>query len=265
MLELVNVSKTYVKGGVLALAPTDLTIRQGQVTVLLGPSGAGKSTLLRAMNLLVKPSTGTVTVAELPPLTSRRALRQHRRQTGMVFQHHQLIGRYTALRNVMLGRVGYHGLVRGLLPAARADERIALEALDQVGLLDKALERTDSLSGGMLQRVGIARALAQQPRLILADEPVASLDPTTARRVLALLRRVCVESGITLVASLHQVELALDHADRILGLAHGEIVYDGPASGVTEADLRLIYEGAHERPEDASLATTPDQLATAAG
>ncbi|GAA4282895.1 phosphonate ABC transporter ATP-binding protein [Brevibacterium daeguense] len=245
MIELVDVSKTY-KGGVQALAPTDLSIEAGRVTVLLGPSGAGKSTLLRCMNLLVKPSTGAVRASGVSSLESRRDLRRHRRRTGMVFQHHQLIPRYTALRNVLLGRVGYHGFWRSLLPFGRADERIALEALDRVGLLDKALTRVDNLSGGMQQRVGIARALAQQPDLILADEPVASLDPATARRVMELLRRVCQESGITLVASLHQVDLALAHADRIVGLAHGQIVYDGPAADVTEDDLRVIYEGTQD-------------------
>lgn len=248
MIELVDVSKTY-KGEVLALGPTSLSIEAGRVTVLLGPSGAGKSTLLRCMNLLVKPSTGLVRAEGLPSLESRGDLRQHRRRTGMVFQHHQLIPRYTALRNVLLGRVGYHTFWRSLLPFGRRDERIALEALDRVGLLDKALTRVDNLSGGMQQRVGIARALAQQPDLILADEPVASLDPATSRRVMELLRRVCQESGITLVASLHQVDLALEHADRIVGLAHGRIVYDGPATDVTDDDLRVIYGGSHDEPQ----------------
>lgn len=243
MLELAGVSKTYGRG-VHALAPTCLAIEPGLVTVLLGPSGAGKSTLLRCMNLLVKPTTGTVRADRLPALDSRRALRQHRRQTGMVFQQHHLIARYTALRNVLLGRVGYHGLARGLLPTSGADQRIAMEALGQVGLLDKALERAGRLSGGEQQRIGIARALAQQPRLILADEPVASLDPGTAQRVMTLLRGVCGQNGITLVASLHQVELALEHAARIIGLADGQIVYDGPTAEVSGRVLRRIYAGA---------------------
>ncbi|MBO0681468.1 phosphonate ABC transporter ATP-binding protein [Mycolicibacterium sp. S2-37] len=248
MLELANVSKTY-RGGARALGHTSLSIEAGQVTVLLGPSGAGKSTMLRCMNLLTTPSTGVVRADGLASLDSRRTLRQHRRQTGMVFQQHQLIVRYTALRNVLMARVGYQPLWRGLVPASRADERIALEALDQVGLLYKAMYRADLLSGGEQQRVGIARALAQQPRLVLADEPVASLDPATARRVMALLRRVCEENGITLVASLHQVDLALAHADRIIGLAHGEIVYDGPPSEVSESVLSVIYEGATDNAE----------------
>ena len=145
MIELVDVSKTY-KGGVQALGPTDLSIEAGRVTVLLGPSGAGKSTLLRCMNLLVKPSTGGVRADGVPSLETRGDLRRHRRRTGMVFQHHQLIPRYTALRNVLLGRVGYYSFWRSLLPFGRADERIALEALDRVGLLDKALTRAAACS-----------------------------------------------------------------------------------------------------------------------
>ena len=243
MIELVEVSKTY-KGGVQALRRTDLTIEAGQVTVLLGPSGAGKSTLLRCINLLVQPTTGTVRAAGLPALDSRRALRRHRRRTGMVFQHHHLVPRYTALRNVLLGRVGYHSFWRRRAHRPRGAR--------PVGLLDNALTRVDNLSGGMQQRVGIARALAQQPQLILADEPVASLDPATAGRVMALLRRVCHDNGITLVASLHQVDLALEHADRIVGLAHGEIVHDSPASDVTDDAIRLIYEGVTEEPNGES-------------
>lgn len=253
MLKLVDVSKSY-RDGVHALADICLTIEAGQVTVLLGPSGAGKSTLLRCMNLLVSPSAGSVHVDGLGSLEAMRALREHRRRTGMVFQQHQLILRYTALRNVLMGRIGYHHLLRGLLPAGRVDERIALDALDEVGLLDKALYRADALSGGEQQRVGIARALAQRPRLILADEPVASLDPATARRVMSLLRRVCAENGITLVASLHQVDLALTHADRIIGLAQGAVVYDGPPLGVSDSILQVIYEGAPEEAPDALTA-----------
>ena len=265
MIELVDVSKTY-EGGVQALARTDLSIERGKVTVLLGPSGAGKSTLLRCMNLLVKPTTGSVRVDGTASLDSRRELRRHRRRTGMVFQHHQLIPRLSALRNVLLGRVGYHSFWQSILPSSRGDQRIALEALERVGLLDKALTRVDNLSGGMQQRVGIARALAQQPDLILADEPVASLDPNSARLVMELLRRVCQESGITLVASLHQVDLALEHADRIVGLAHGEIVYDGPAAGVTDEDLLVIYGGvpADEQADALPLSAQTVSLPTSA-
>ena len=155
-------------------------------------------------------------------------MRAHRRRTGMVFQQHQLIGRLSVLANVLTGRLGYHSGLRTLLPFSAAEKRLALAAIERVGLLDHALRRADQLSGGQQQRVGIARALAQQPAIVLADEPVASLDPATAERVLALLHRICREDGITAVVSLHQLEFARRFADRIVGLARGEVVFDGP-------------------------------------
>ncbi len=240
VLALSGVSVTY-PGGVTALKHTDLAIKRGELTVLLGPSGAGKSTLLRSMNLLIRPTSGQVRIPTGEDLATQRALRHHRKQTAMIFQHHQLILRHTALRNVLIGRLGYHGFWRSVMPLSREDERIALAALEHVGLLDKALTRTDNLSGGMQQRVGIARALAQQPTLILADEPVASLDPASAQSIMRLLKKVCHENGITLVASLHQVDLALEHADRIVGLAHGSVIFDAATRDVTQADISTIY------------------------
>jgi phosphonate transport system ATP-binding protein len=159
----------------------------------------------------------------------------------MVFQQHQLIGRLSALTNVLTGRLASHGALRTLLPMSRADKHLALAALERVGLLDRALERVDRLSGGQQQRVGIARALAQEPRLILADEPVASLDPATAVNVLGLLHDICKADGITAIVSLHQVELARRFADRIVGLRAGAIVFDSEPVRLTEAELDRIY------------------------
>jgi phosphonate transport system ATP-binding protein len=241
MLKLNGVSVTY-PGDIRALRPTSLAFGAGQFTVLLGPSGAGKSTLLRCLNGLVAPSAGRVAADGVGDIAGRHALAGHRRRTGMIFQQHQLIGRLSALRNVLTGRLGYHGQLRTLLPLPRADRLIALECLDRVGLLDRALDRVDTLSGGMQQRVGIARALAQRPRLILADEPVASLDPATAAKVLELLHTICKADGITAIVSLHQVELALEVADRIVGIAHGAVVFDGPAAAFNAAQYRQIYE-----------------------
>jgi phosphonate transport system ATP-binding protein len=241
MLKLDSVSVTY-PGDIRALRPTSLAFRGGQFTVLLGPSGAGKSTLLRCLNGLVAPSTGRVTADGVGDIASSRALGEHRRRTGMIFQQHQLIGRLSALRNVLTGRLGYHGQLRTLLPMPRADRLIALECLERVGLLDRALDRVDTLSGGMQQRVGIARALAQRPRLILADEPVASLDPATAAKVLELLHTICKADGITAIVSLHQVELALEVADRIVGIAHGAVVFDGAAAAFNAAQYHQIYD-----------------------
>jgi phosphonate transport system ATP-binding protein len=162
----------------------------------------------------------------------------------MVFQHHHLIGRMTALGNVLTGRLSRHPTIRTLAPLPAEDRRIALGALDRMGLLDRALERADRLSGGQQQRVGIARALAQEPRLILADEPVASLDPATSERVLSDLRRICAEDGITALVSLHQVEYARAFADEIVGLSGGRIVFRGGPSELSPAVLGRIYGSA---------------------
>ena len=226
----------------VALQPTSLRFGRGEFTVLLGASGAGKSTLLRCLNLLNKPSTGQINVDGIGAIEGSAALQTHRRQTGMVFQQHQLIERHTALANVLLGRIGYHSTWRSLFPLPRAERQIALECLNRVGLLHKALHRVDQLSGGQQQRVGIARALAQQPRLMLADEPVASLDPASSRGVLSRFRSICREDGITTVVSLHQVELAREYADRVIGLARGRVVFDGPPAELSNELLASIYD-----------------------
>jgi phosphonate transport system ATP-binding protein len=241
VIELNNVSVQY-GSDVIGLHPTSLRFRIGEFNVLLGASGAGKSTLLRCLNMLSRPTTGSIHVQDVGVIDSTSALRLHRRRTGMIFQQHQLIRRYTALQNVLLGRIGYHTTLRSLFPLPRAEQYIALECLERVGLLDKATERVDRLSGGQLQRVGIARALAQQPRLLLADEPVASLDPATSRRVLSQLKRICLEDGITTVVSLHQVDLAREFADRIIAIAHGRVVFDGSPNELSDALLQDIYD-----------------------
>jgi len=243
MIRLKDVHVTF-PGGVTALHSTSLYFRQGEFTVLLGASGAGKSTLLRCLNLLTPISGGSITVEGLGSLCEHRRLHDHRKHTGMIFQQHQLIGRQSALANVLLGRIGYHAVWRSLFPLPISERRIALECLERVGLLHKALERVDRLSGGQQQRVGIARALAQQPRLMLADEPVASLDPATSHRVLSQLRRIGREDGITTVVSLHQVDLAQGYADRVIGLAHGRVVFDGAPAGLTPATQQAIYRQA---------------------
>jgi phosphonate transport system ATP-binding protein len=240
--------------GTRALAPVSLDVAPGAFTVLLGPSGAGKSTLLRCLNGLVRPTHGRVVAADAGDIARRRALRAHRRRTGMIFQQHQLIGRVSVLGNVLTGRLGYHAALRSLLPLPRADRLLALAAIERVGLIDMALRRADQLSGGQQQRVGIARALVQQPRLILADEPVASLDPATALRVLSLLAAICREDGLTAIVSLHQVELARRFADRIVALSGGEVVFDGPPDVLDEAAIAGIYGAAPP-----AIADTPPQ------
>ena len=241
MLNLDKVTVRYANR-VTALEEASASFPRGRFIVLLGPSGAGKSTLLRCLNGLVRPTSGKVLSGEGGNiLGSSGALRRHRQRTGMIFQQHHLIGRLTALQNVLMGRLSFHNTFRSLLPLPRADRLLALEALDRVGLADRALHRADQLSGGQQQRVGIARALAQQPHLILADEPVASLDPATADKVLALLHRVCREDGITAVVSLHQVDLARRYGDGIYALSGGRVVFDGTAAELDAATLERIY------------------------
>jgi len=262
MIHLEQISVRY-PGGVQALQPTTLSLDRGAFTVLLGPSGAGKSTLLRCLNGLVYPGRGRVVVDGLGALDDELRCRAHRRRTAMVFQAHQLIGRLSALRNVLTGRLAYHSPWRTLLPLPRADRALALHCLERVGLLDLALRRADQLSGGQQQRVGVARALAQQPTLLLADEPVASLDPETARRVLGLLRDIARADGIRLVVSLHQVELAREYADRIIGLADGRVVFDDAPAILNDEHLHLIYRRGATPDPGPRIASPPGEPAYA--
>jgi phosphonate transport system ATP-binding protein len=247
-VSLEGVSLTY-PGGTVALAEISLRVEPGRFAVLLGPSGSGKSSLLRCINGLVTPTSGTVRVGEGDPSpVPGKSLRERRREIGMIFQLHHLIGRRTALENVLQGRLAYHSVWRTLWPFSRAETRMALECLDRVGMIEKAMVRADRLSGGEKQRVGIARALVQRPRLMLADEPVASLDPVQGERIMSLLARVCSEDGLTALVSLHQVELARRFADRIIGLSAGKVVYDGPPRDLTPPRLEAIYRGASRAP-----------------
>ncbi len=241
MIRLENVSVRYSRN-VVALHPTTLEFGRGVFTVILGSSGAGKSTLLRCLNMLTKPSGGSVAIKGVGTITADGSLlRKHRLKTGMVFQQHQLIGRHTALKNVLIGRIGHYSTFRSILPLAIHDQEFALECLRRVGLLDFALQRVDSLSGGQQQRVGIARALAQEPEIILADEPIASLDPATADDILSLLYRVTKEDQLTTIVSLHQVEFARKYGDHIIGLSNGRVVFDGASKELGPQMLGKIY------------------------
>ncbi|MEA5508376.1 phosphonate ABC transporter ATP-binding protein [Crocosphaera sp. UHCC 0190] len=241
MIRLDNLGVTY-QDGTVALQNISLEFTEGEFTVILGSSGAGKSTLLRCINFLTYPTSGQVISQTLGVLNHPKILRKHRQRTGMIFQQHQLIPRQTALKNVLIGRLAYHSTLRSFFPLPKKDQYIALNCLARVGLLEKALTPVNSLSGGQQQRVGIARALAQQPRFLLADEPVASLDPNTAHQVLSNLRQICQEDGIGTLVSLHQIDLALDYADRIIGLANGTIVFDGSSSDIRPEQLAKIYQ-----------------------
>lgn len=229
---------------VLGLDDVSLRFRTGEVSVLLGLSGSGKSTLLRHINGLQRPTSGRVTVlGRRMDSAGTRELRTARREIGFVFQDFNLVGSMSVLENVCTGRLGsLRGPRLSLLSYPRAVRREALEQLDRVGLADRAHQRADTLSGGQQQRVAIARALIQKPRVLLADEPVASLDPRSAAQVIELIARIAREEELTVICSLHQVELALSFADRIVGLRTGQVVMDRPAAGIGASEALMIYE-----------------------
>lgn len=242
-LRLAGVTKRY--GGTTALDDVSLEVRAGEFLVLLGASGAGKSTVFRCVTGLVQPDEGEIDVLGTSVVgLSRRDLRRLRRSIGLVFQQFNLIGRLDAMKNVLAGRLGHAPFWRVVLRAfSTADRQRALGSLDAVGLLERAYQRADSLSGGQQQRVAIARALTQEARLILADEPVSSLDPEASDIVLSLLRTLGHERGIAVVCSLHQVELARRFADRVVGLRDGRVVFEGAPDALDDAALDLIYRG----------------------
>jgi phosphonate transport system ATP-binding protein len=240
MIEVRGLTKAY--GEIEALRGVDLSVAAGEMCVVLGPSGAGKSTLLRCINRLTEPGTGEIVVGGRPAPRGRQELRDLRRHIGMIFQDHNLVPRLSVLKNVLTGRIAsmpQWAAALQLFP--RTDVEIALRALERVALADRASDRADRLSGGQQQRVGIARALAQQPQVILADEPVASLDPKTARVVLDDLRRAAHELGIAVLCNLHQVEYAQEFADRIVGICAGRVVFEGAPAQIDVSTLLRIY------------------------
>ena len=221
----------------------DLSIPNGQVLALIGPSGAGKSTLIRCINRLVEPTNGSAILNEvnLTKLSSR-ALRKSRRKMGMIFQEYALVERLTVMENVLSGRLGYVGFWKSFLRRfPKKDVNEAFRLLDRVGLLEMADKRADELSGGQRQRVGICRALIQDPDLLLVDEPTASLDPKTSRQIMRLINELCQERGLTAIINIHDVLLAQMFSQRIVGLALGNIVYDGSPEGLTPEVLTKIY------------------------
>jgi len=242
MLRLRKLTKTY-KTGDQALKGIDLEVPTGQVLALIGPSGAGKSTMIRCINRLVEPTSGEAWLDELE-LTKlgSGALRRARRSMGMIFQEYALVERLTVMENVLSGRLGYVGFWRSFLrrfPQADVDE--AFRLLDRVGLLHMADKRADELSGGQRQRVGICRALIQNPKLLLVDEPTASLDPKTSRQIMRLITELCQERGLAAIINIHDVALAQMFVPRVVGLRLGEIVFDGAPNRLTPTMLTEIY------------------------
>lgn len=242
MLKLDRLSKTY-KTGDAALTDVSLTIPKGQIAGLIGPSGAGKSTLIRCINRLVEPTGGEVLLGEIDlARLGKTELRRQRRRIGMIFQEYALVERLTVMENVLSGRLGYVPFWRSFLRRYPArDIEQAYRLLDRVGLMEQADKRADALSGGQRQRVGIARALAQEPELLLVDEPTASLDPKTSRQIMRLLTEICAERDLPAIVNIHDVPLAQQFMQRIIGLRAGRVVFDGPPQELTEDALTTIY------------------------
>ena len=247
MIKFENVSKRY-PNGFEALKNINLTIEQGEFVAIIGLSGAGKSTLIRTINRMHDITEGTLTVDGTDVMTLHgKSLRAFRRCIGMIFQSFNLITRTTVIKNVLTAFVPDMPWWRATFGIFTTDEKLkALDSLDKVGILDKAFVRADQLSGGQQQRVALARTLAQNPQIILADEPVASLDPVTAKQVMDDFKRINRDMNITVLINIHHVELALQYASRVVGIRAGEIVYDGTVENVTQQVLDSIYQGGEE-------------------
>ena len=242
MLRIEQLHKRY-KTGDAALRGVSLTVGTGEIIGLIGPSGAGKSTLIRCVNRLVEPTSGRINLGDTEVTAlGGSALRHARRHIGMIFQEYALIERLTVMENVLSGRLGYTGFWESWFRRfSQTDIERAFALLERVGLIEHLDKRADALSGGQRQRVGIARALAQEPELLLIDEPTASLDPKTSRQVMRLLTELCSERRLAAIVNIHDVPLAQMFLPRIVGLRAGEIVYDGPADGLSPDVLTTIY------------------------
>lgn len=242
MIKFENVQKIY-PNGYVGLKDVNLEIEQGEFVAIIGLSGAGKSTLIRCINRMHDIDEGTLNVngTDVKGIKGKE-VRDFRKKIGMIFQSFNLITRATVLKNVMISSVPELSWWRRLLGIFPEEAKIVgLEALDNVGILDKAYTRVDQLSGGQQQRVALARTLAKHPEIILADEPVAALDPVTAKIVMDDFKRINKDLNISVLINIHHVDLALEYADRVIGIRQGEIVYDGPSKDVTQDVLDTIY------------------------
>lgn len=244
MIEISNLNKFYGKDRLHALKNVNVKISSGEFVAIIGSSGAGKSTFLRTINRLVEPERGSRIIIDGLDITSLsyRELIRVRRKIGFIFQQFNLVEKLNVLQNVLTGRIGFNPLYRTLLGMyTKHDLQIAIELIREVGLIDKLYSRSDTLSGGQQQRVAIARAMAQEPSIILADEPMASLDPKLSHVILGLLKKFNEERGITVLVNLHVLELATSYASRILGFKQGELVYDGSVKALDSNKVELIY------------------------
>ena len=262
MLRVTDLQKTYPTGDE-ALKGVTTSVEGSQTVAMIGPSGAGKSTFIRCVNRLTEPSGGEVFLddTELTALGDD-ALRSVRRDIGMIFQEYNLVERLTVMENVLTGRLGYISAWQAFRRSFPAEDiERAYEILDRVGLGDMENKRVDELSGGQRQRVGIARAVIQQPKILLVDEPTSSLDPETSNTVMRLLTDIAAEREVPVLINIHEVDLAIEHADRIVGLHDGELVFEGPPSELDQQGLDQVYRGA-EVPENADKERTTTDAGT---
>jgi len=248
MLQVRNLTKIY-DGGVLALDDVSFDAPDGQFLAVIGLSGSGKSTLLRCLNRLIEPTAGQVLWNDVDITNlSEEEMRWVRRKIGMVFQHFNLVHRSSVLTNVLAGRLGYVNPTWSLLNRfPKHDIEKAMQQLNRVGIADKAAQRADELSGGQQQRVGIARALMQDPQMILADEPVASLDPVLAHSIMQYLELINKEDGVTVLCSLHFLDLVHRYANRVIALNEGKLVFDGAPQEIDDQRFKEIYGKDAER------------------
>ena len=240
MLEIKNLKKNF-EGGTEALRGVDLKVQKGEFLSILGPSGSGKTTLLRSINGLESIDNGEIFFGN--EKINKTYLPEVQKKTGMIFQEFNLVNNLSTINNVLTGLLNSSSKFLSMFYLFTKEQKLkALEALETVGLLDKAYNRADELSGGQRQRVGIARAIIKKPTLLLADEPVASLDPKAANLIMSLLKKINKEFKITIICNLHQVELATQYSDRIVGLLDGAIMFDESTLNINRANINQIYK-----------------------
>lgn len=242
LLKIKNLTKKY-SSDTLAISDINLTINEGEFTVIIGPSGAGKSTLLRCINRMIESTSGEIIFDGIDVSSlNKKELRRHRTKIGMIFQHYNLVNRLSVIENILHGRLGYKSTLEGVVGRYTNEEKTqAFDIVEILGLNEQMYKRCDQLSGGQKQRVGIGRALIQNPKLILCDEPIASLDPSASKIIMDHLKNISEKMGITCMVNLHQVDVALKYADRIIGINSGKILYDGSTKEITNDLLYKIY------------------------
>ncbi len=242
LLDIKRLSKEY-KGGTHALCNVNFSVNEGEFISVIGPSGAGKSTLLRCINRMIDATDGEITFDGVSVLNlKKKELRRLRTRIGMIFQHYNLVNRLSVIENVLHGRLGYKTTLEGIIGRHDEEEKEqAFAILDKLGLRNETYKRCDQLSGGQKQRVGIARALIQNPKLVLCDEPIASLDPNASKIIMDHLKAINKDMGITCILNLHQVDVAIKYSERIIGINSGKTVYDGPANELTMEKIHEIY------------------------